>query len=233
MSKDEASSSADHARLMRENMLLTQEINELRREYRYMQSELATVAGSHGPDSAPALAASLEGALEMSLIDIAQAAAELGLDDDLSPSDGVEESKVTSIPRTVDALDAHLHGSSGRAGGDTHLYRVAPGTVTMSSAHPPPHSASLRFAPTGTATGTGFGSSSTRRTAAKFGVITSTDAARGPLVHRPASSGAMGASGAGLGNTGIGLGASVRSSALSSAGAEALRSKLAEMKAHE
>lgn len=245
MSNDSAGARIDHARLMRENTVLTQDINDLRRELRYLQGEFAKeVAPAAGPSSPGAgatagsaaatagrpAAASLSmrtpplsppGGIDISAIDIAQAAAELGLDDDddgTPPTSDVENggralhvaagvaSSTVAAPR--DALDAHLRtdslkGGSSLAGAATATVVLAPGAVPNRG-------------------GTGL----TKRTTAAFGVVTRPEGAA-PLITATGGTAAGGTRA--LGASG-GVASLPRGLSLSAAGAEALRSKLATLK---
>jgi hypothetical protein len=175
MEKDDDAARVDHARLMRENMVLTQEINELRRDYRYMQAEFAKVNG----DAAAEVAA-----LDVSAIDPERAAEELGLA--MPTETSMEESKVAP-PRGThsDALESYLATAP-----------VPRAATASTQARAPP----VAF------------SSSTRRTAAKFGVTTASEGLGVSVVARPGSVG--------------------RPSGLAAAGSEALKSKVAQLKSH-
>jgi hypothetical protein len=176
MEKDDDAARVDHARLMRENMVLTQEINELRRDYRYMQAEFAKVNGEAAAEAA---------ALDVSVIDPARAAEELGL---IFPSEpGFEESELSSPPNfPTDALEAHLASAPVPRGASAGTQIRPPQPIAFSS--------------------------STRRTAAKFGVTTASEGLGVPVVGRPQSVG--------------------RPSGLIAAGSEALRTKVAQLKLH-
>jgi len=208
MDKDDTSARMDHARLMRENMVLTREINDLRRDMRYTQGELARTAGGGGSATdaggggggggggVPLASASSslftgagEGGLDVSLMDVAAAAADLGipLDDMGGGSEGgsaalagTEEAKHPSpLMRASSAGARMLVGGGGGGGGDaldTHLLSSAAGaggvaaSVAATSARPAAGGAGRPPAAPATS-GMPISAGTMRRTGAMYGVV--------------------------------------------------------------